>query len=67
MLKIHECNPTGWRQLGEWQEPTDDGPPKAHLLLQVRCAVLDGRLDAPFREQYPRFRLTSPALELPGL
>jgi hypothetical protein len=33
----------------------------AHLLLQVRCAVLDGRLDALFRERYPRFRLTSPA------
>jgi hypothetical protein len=39
----------------------------AHLLLQVRCAVLDGRLDALFRERYPRFRLPSPALELPGL
>jgi hypothetical protein len=39
----------------------------AHLLLQVCCAVLDGRLDALFRELYPRFRLTSPALELPGL
>jgi hypothetical protein len=34
----------------------------AHLLLQVRCAVLDGRLDSLFRERYPRFRLTSPAL-----
>jgi hypothetical protein len=39
----------------------------AHLLLQVRCAVLDGTLDALFRERYPRFRLTSPALEPPGL
>jgi hypothetical protein len=39
----------------------------AHLLLQVRCAVLDGRLDTLFRERYARFRLTSPALELPGL
>ena len=39
----------------------------AHLLLQVRCAVLDGRLDALFREQYPRFRLTSPVPESPGL
>jgi hypothetical protein len=39
----------------------------AHLLLQVRCAVLDGRLDALFREQYPRFRLASAAVELPGL
>lgn len=26
----------------------------AHLLLQVRCAVLDGRLDSLFRERYPR-------------
>jgi hypothetical protein len=39
----------------------------AHLLLQVRCAVLDGKLDDLFRERYPRFRLPSPALELPGL
>lgn len=31
----------------------------AHLLLQVRRAVLDGRLDALFRARYPRFRLTS--------
>jgi len=31
------------------------------------CAVLDGRLDALFRERYPRFRLTSPAPESPGL
>jgi len=28
----------------------------AHLLLQVRCAVLDDRLDTLFREQYPQFR-----------
>jgi hypothetical protein len=28
----------------------------AHLLLQVRCAVLDGRLDRLFREKYPQFR-----------
>jgi hypothetical protein len=39
----------------------------AHLLLQVRCAVLDGRLDALFRERYPRFRLASPAPELTDL
>jgi hypothetical protein len=39
----------------------------AHLLLQVRCAVLDGRLDALFREQYPRFRLPSAAVESLGL
>jgi hypothetical protein len=28
----------------------------AHLLLQVRCAVLDGRLETLFRERYPNFR-----------
>jgi hypothetical protein len=27
----------------------------------VRCAVLDGRLDALFREQYPKFRLAPAA------
>lgn len=39
----------------------------AHLLLQVRCAVLDGKLDALFREWYPRFRLKSLALQVPAL
>ena len=34
----------------------------AHLLLQVRCAVLDRRLKALFREQYPLFRRTAPAV-----
>jgi len=28
----------------------------AHFLLQVRCAVLDNRLVALFREWHPRFR-----------
>lgn len=28
----------------------------AHLLLQVRCAMLDERLEALFREWYPKFR-----------
>jgi hypothetical protein len=28
----------------------------AHFLLQVRCAVLDNRLDSLFREWYPYFR-----------
>jgi hypothetical protein len=28
----------------------------AHLLLQVRCAVLDKRLDSLFREWFPNFR-----------
>jgi hypothetical protein len=39
----------------------------AHFLLQVRCAVLDGRLEALFREWYPKFRLLLPAIELPAL
>jgi hypothetical protein len=30
----------------------------ANLLLQVRCAVLDDRLDKLFREWYPRFQRT---------
>ena len=51
----------GKRQPMRW---TAEG---AHLLLLVRCAVLDGRLDSRFRERYPRFRLTSPALESLGL
>jgi hypothetical protein len=39
----------------------------AHLLLQVRCAVLDGKLDDLFREWYPRFRLKPLASGLTGL
>jgi hypothetical protein len=39
----------------------------SHLLLQVRCAALDGKLDALFREWYPRFRLKSMALQVPAL
>ena len=39
----------------------------AHCLLQVRCAMLDGRLEALFREWYPKFRLTPAAVELPAL
>jgi hypothetical protein len=38
-----------------------------HLLLQVRCAVLDDRLEALFREQYPQFRAAPVATELPAL
>jgi hypothetical protein len=34
----------------------------AHLLLQVRCAVVDGRLENLFREQYPMFRALVPAV-----
>jgi hypothetical protein len=34
---------------------------RAHLLLQVRCAVFDRRLEALFQEQYPMFRRTAPA------
>lgn len=37
----------------------------AHKLLQVRCAVFDRRLEALFREQYPMFRRTAPAMALP--
>jgi hypothetical protein len=32
----------------------------AHQLLQVRCPVLDCRLEAFFREWWPKFRLTPP-------
>jgi hypothetical protein len=32
----------------------------AHLLLQVRCAVLDNWLDTLFREKYPQFRRPAP-------
>jgi hypothetical protein len=34
----------------------------AHLLLQVRCAMLDRRLEDLFREQYPMFRAMAPAM-----
>lgn len=34
----------------------------AHLLLQVRRAVIDGRLDELFRERYPMFRVMAPAV-----
>jgi hypothetical protein len=49
------------------RQPMSWGAEGAHLLLPVRCAVLDGKLDAIFRERYPRFRLRSPAPVLPGL
>ena len=39
----------------------------AHFLLQVRCAVLDGRLETLFREWHPRFRLTPTAVKLPAM
>ena len=32
----------------------------AHLLLQVRCAVLDNRLEMLFRESLPKFRRQTP-------
>ena len=44
----------GKRQPMRWSA---DG---AHLLLQVRCAVLDHRLEVLFREWFPRFRSTPP-------
>jgi hypothetical protein len=31
----------------------------AHQLLQVRCAVLDGRLPRLFGQWYPRFQMAS--------
>ena len=34
----------------------------AHLLLQVRCAVLDNRLETLFREWLPKFRPQTPPL-----
>jgi hypothetical protein len=37
----------------------------AHLLLQVRCAMLDNRLDDRFREWYPQFRQMPAPVELP--
>ncbi len=36
----------------------------AHLLLQVRCAVLDKRLDGLFREWHPTFRNQQAALSV---
>ncbi len=39
----------------------------AHLLLQVRCAMLDNQLDARFREWYPQFRQMPAAVQLPLL
>jgi len=39
----------------------------APFLLQVRCAVLDGRLETRFREWHPRFRLTPTANPSPIL
>ena len=44
----------GKRQLMRWSA---DG---AHALLQVRCALLDNRMEALFREWFPRFRATPP-------
>lgn len=38
-----------------------------HLLVQVRRAVLDGRIETLFREQHPRFRLAPLATELPAM
>jgi hypothetical protein len=36
----------------------------AHLLLQVRCAVLDNRLEMLFREWLPNFRRQTPPPQL---
>jgi hypothetical protein len=38
----------------------------AHLLVQIRVAVLDGRLEHVFQRWYPRFRpLVPPAAPAP--
>jgi hypothetical protein len=42
------------------RQPMRWSPDGAHLLLQVRCAVLDHRLEMLFREWFPRFRATPP-------
>ncbi len=39
----------------------------AHLLLQVRCAVLNDRLDTLFQEWHPQFRRQTAVIELPAL
>ena len=36
----------------------------AHLLLQVRCAVLDDRLDELFREWYPGWGTSLPTVAI---
>jgi hypothetical protein len=36
----------------------------AHLLLQVRCALLDERLDELFREWYPDWGTSPPTVAL---
>jgi hypothetical protein len=42
--RMGKCQPMRWSAEG------------AHLLLQVRCAVLNNRLDNLFREWHPDFR-----------
>jgi hypothetical protein len=53
--RMGKCQPMCWSLEG------------AHLLLQVRCAMLDNRLDARFREWYPQFRQMPAPVELPIL
>jgi hypothetical protein len=38
----------------------------AHLMLQVRCALLDHRLDGLFREWYPEWGTSPPAVAING-
>src|SRR6266404_9931856 len=47
------------KRMGKSQ-PMRWSPDGAHLLIQVRCAVLDHRLEMLFREWFPRFRATPP-------
>ena len=42
------------------RQPMRWSPEGAHLLLQVRCAVLDNRLEMLFGEQLPKFRRQTP-------
>jgi hypothetical protein len=39
----------------------------AHLLLQVRCAVLDQRLDSVFREWHPKFLIQAASTATGGV
>lgn len=57
----------GYGQVVRRREPMCWTAEGEHLLLQVRCAVLDGRLETLFRERYPRFRQNTLASASTGL
>jgi hypothetical protein len=46
--------------VGRKRQPMRWSANGAHMLLQVRCAMLDHRLETLFREWFPRFRATPP-------